>query len=120
METEMNHTATKPCPKEVQEPSADALGVMCGVFRATLNAFAIQCPPELEMAFADRAVNSLGGEQLYFPRVGTKRRKETKEWIEKHWTGNNVKELSRATGLSERRVRQLVSQQQTSKTEINQ
>ena len=96
-------------PVAQNEPSADALCVMCSVFRATLNAFSIQCPPELEMAFADRAVNSLGGEQLYFPRVSAKRRKENKEWIEKHWTGSNIKELSRATGLSERRVRQLVS-----------
>lgn len=91
-------------------PGEDALGILREEFRATLLAFGLSCTPEIERSFVDRAVNRMGGDQFYFPRVGAQRRREMHNWIRTQWTGRNTKELSKASGLSERRVRQLVSE----------
>lgn len=88
----------------------DAVAVLVGLFQSTLLAFGLQSTKEIQDSFADRVVNSLGGAQLYFPRMGAVQRRRLHDWIRANWRGNNAKELSKATGLSERRIRQLVSE----------
>lgn len=87
----------------------DAVAVLVGIFQSTLLAFGVSLTPEMRSSFADRVVNSLGGAQLYFPRMSALQRRQLHDWIRANWRGDNVKELSKATGLSERRIRQLVN-----------
>ena len=95
--------------ESTQQPNDDALCILREEFRATLLAFGMSCPPEVEQAFIDRAVHRVGGAQLYVPRIGAQQRRQLHQWIRASWSGDNLKELSKASGLSERRVRQLVS-----------
>ena len=86
----------------------DPVDVLLSIYRANSMAFGQTPTPEMEAAFVDRLLHELGGAQLYLPRVGAHRRRETHEWIRANWRGNNVAELARASGLSTRRVRQVV------------
>jgi len=109
MET-LNH----PCRTAAGAPTrhsgdTDAQEKVLALFRSTLLAFGMPCTPEIEKAFVDRAVHSLGGQDLYFPKVSVQQRRQLHDWIKANWRGDNSKELAHATGLSQRRIRQLVA-----------
>lgn len=90
--------------------SDDALCILREEFRSTLLAFGICCPPEVEQAFIDRAVNRVGGSPIYVPRQSSQRRREVHHYVRTAFNGRNTAELSRETGLSVRRIQQLVNQ----------
>lgn len=96
--------------ESTQQPNDDALCILREEFRATLLAFGMSCPPEVEQAFIDRAVHRVGGGQVYVPRQSAQARREKHQYVREQWNGRNTHELSRATGLSLRRIQQLVNQ----------
>ncbi len=75
---------------------------------------------ELAEILGDAAVNKIwkrfSGMNVTFPqRLHSK--EYTREYIRKHWSDMSASELARVVGLSERRVRQIVSDLKRERTE---
>lgn len=89
----------------------DVVAVIEREAAAVAAAFGVAAPGEAAAALVDRLQHCLGGEVLYMPSLSTERRRRLHDDLRARFTGDNIAELSRQSGLTPRRVRQIINGQ---------
>lgn len=76
---------------------------------AVARAFGVADAKALAAALVDRLCLNLGGEAHYLPKLSRLERQRRNAAIRAAFDGRNLPELAKKHGISERRVRQIVS-----------
>lgn len=107
----MNSSDRETC---TEKPSAseDVMNIIACEARAVAASFgAGDATSEAQAAaLVDRLLLRLGGGQWYMPKTAALQRRKTRDWVRQNWRGDNLRELSKAAGLSPRRIRQIVQE----------
>ena len=86
----------------------DVVAVIEREATAVAAAFGVAVPGEAAAALVDRILLCLGGRQLYVPQRPAVARRRQQDELRARFTGDNFAELARHSGLTVRRVRQIL------------
>lgn len=87
----------------------DVVAVIEREAAAVAAAFGVAVPGEAAAALVDRLLLCLGGEKYYLPKPAALERSRLHAELRARFNGSNYAELARDSGLTTRRVQQIVN-----------